>query len=167
MNSASPPPVNPSTSYLRSVTTKRCGIMHPSTPRASSTALFSSPLSARNRHHGSVLVGASNPVIITPGLSLGPPSEAPASQPTIVPAVPAARHAMHETTHGPTESNECQPPILLDHSLPIIQGIRIVRHPPAVLPPVPPVSTGEANHSELGGSPSGNSTSRPHQKGFI
>ena len=171
MNPASPPPVNPSASYPPSVATKRCGSMQPSTPRASSTALFSSPLSARNRHHGSVLVGASNPVINTSGLSLGPPSVrvpgTPASQPTIVPAVPAARHAMHETTHGPTESNECQPPILLDRSLPIIQGIRIVRHPPAVLRPVRPVSTGEANHSEFGGSPSGSSTSRPHQKGFI
>ena len=160
--------VSPSASDLRSVATERCGSMQPSTPQASSTAVFSSSLSARNRHHGSVLVGASNPVINTPGLSLGPLSvqtpETPASQPTVV---PAARHAMHEITHGPTESNEYQPPILLDHSLPIIQGIKIVRHPPAVLRPVPPVSAGEANHSELGGSPSGSSTSRPHHKVFF
>ena len=160
--------VGPSASDLRSVATERCGSMQPSTPQASSTAVFSSPLSARNRHHGSVFVGASNPFINTPGLSLGPLSvqipETPASQPTVV---PAARHAMHEITHGPTESNEYQPPILLDHSLPIIQGIKIVRHPPAVLRPVPPVSTGEANHRELGGSPSGSSTSRPHHKVFF
>ena len=156
MNPASPLPVNLSGSEFRSVATERCGSMRPSTPRACSTAVFSSPLSARNRHHGSVLVGAPNPVINTPGLSLGPHSvqipETPASQPTIV---PAARHAMHEATHVPTESNNCQPPILLDPSLPIIQGIRIVRRPP-------PVSTGEANHSELG-----SRTSRPHHKYFL
>ena len=154
MNSASPLPVSPPGGDTQH--------------GASSTAVFSSPLSARNRHHGSVLVGASNPVISTPGPSLGPPSvqipETLASQPTIV---PAARHAMHEATHGPTESNECQPPTLLDRSLPIIQGIRIVRPPPTVLRPVLPVSTRGANHSELRGSPSGSSTSRPHPKGFI
>ena len=168
MNPSSPPPVSPSASDIRSVATERCGSMQPSTPRASSTAVFSSPLSARNRHHGSVLVGASNPVINTPGLSLGPASvripETPASQPTIV---PAARHTAHEGIHVPTEGNECQPPTLFDCSLPIIREIRIVRHPPAVLRPVPPVSTGEANHSELGGAPSESRTSRPHHKGYF
>ena len=168
MNPASPLPVNPSGSEFRSVATERCGSMQPSTPRACSTAVFSSPLSARNRHHGSVLVGASNPVINPPGLSLGPPSvqipATPACQPTIV---PTARHAVHEAIRLPTESNDCQPPILLDRSLPIIQGIRIVRHPPAVLRPIPPARTGEANHSEFGGPPSGSRTSRPHHKGFI
>ena len=164
MHLASPLTVGPSRSDLRS---ERWGSLQPSTPRASSTAVFSSS-SARNRHHepmastSPVPVQASTLVINNLDLQSAPHSvlvviipETTVNQPT---SVPEAQHAMHEATQGLTDSDPCQPPT----SLPVIMEIRVAGESPALLQrPMPTINTGETNHSRLVGLPPENSTSRP------
>ena len=164
MNSASPLPVSPPGGDVQYVATERCESSQLPVPRASSTAIFSSFSSARNRHHGPM--APASPVSVQPSTLVTntldsqpvPPSlqvvmipETTANQPTTVPEV---QRTVLNATQGRTDSTSSVT------SPPAMYEIRMDYHSPSLVRQSMVIHNLEATgHNNLADSPQESSTS--------
>ena len=163
MSSASPLLVSPPGGDIQYVATERCEISQLPAPRASSTAVFSSFSSARNRHHGPT--ASASPVSVQPSTLVTntldsqpvPPSlrvvmiPETTNQPTTVPEV---QRNVPNATQGRTDSTSSVA------SLPAMHEIRMDHHSPSLVRQSMPINNlGATGHNSLADSPQERSTS--------